>query len=114
MEEILRNGGSIKSHIPLDPSTTTNHGTFKAMVEARRWKSQALTLTGGRSSHMLMNISSISRTEKHLMFMVEKMKKEEKSLSGASTVERTRDGKSSILTRQRKLLIKDLTRTLDL
>jgi hypothetical protein len=38
---------------------------------------------------------------KHLMYMVEKMKKEDQSLSGTSMKEPTRDGRLSILTKLR-------------
>jgi len=111
-EEILRNGGSIKSHTPLDPSTTNNHGTFKAMVEARRWKSKAPTHNGSRSSDIKEN-NSLMRKEKHLMSMVDKIKKEEKLSSGADIKELTKDGELSILTKQRRLQKKALTMTSD-
>jgi hypothetical protein len=48
---------------------------------------------------MKANTSSTSRTEKQLMFTEVKMKKEEMSLFGTSTVEPTRDGRSSTPTR---------------
>jgi len=59
------------------------------MEEAKRWKSKVLTLNGGNSSSMTRkaNKSPIGITEKHSMFMEEKMKKEEKLSSGANTVD---------------------------
>ena len=42
-----------------------------------------------------------STTTNHLMFTEEKMKKVERSLSGTDTMERTRDGKLSILIKPR-------------
>jgi hypothetical protein len=43
------------------------------------------------------NTSSTSTTRRHLMSMEEKMKKQERSLSGEDTTEPIRDGESSIL-----------------
>jgi len=64
-------------------------------------KSGVPTLNGSRSSTIRMNTSSISETRRHLMYTEERMKKEERSLPGKSTMERTRGGKLSILIRPR-------------
>jgi len=53
------------------------------------------------------------RKERHLMSQVEKILKVKPFGYGANMMERIRDGKSSILTKQRRLLTKDLTRTSD-
>jgi hypothetical protein len=56
---------------------------------------------------MLMNISLTSKMEELLMFTVEKMKKEDKSLPGRSTMVTTRDGMLSILIKLKKLRLKE-------
>jgi hypothetical protein len=48
---------------------------------------------------MLMNISLTSKMEELLMFTVEKMRKEDKLLYGRNTMEPTKDGMLSILTK---------------
>jgi len=83
------------------------------MVETKEWKSQAQTPTGGRSSSMKESTSSTSKMEKHLMSQEEKMKKDNLLSFGVSMVETTRDGKSSILTKLERLLIKVLTKNSD-
>ena len=65
------------------------------LEEPTTCRSGAPTQDGSRSSSMLMNISSISKTEKHLMYMVEEMKKLDQSLFGTNMVKLTRDGRSS-------------------
>ena len=59
---------------------------------------------------MLMNTSSTGRTRNALMFMEEKMRKEEKSSHGIDTMVPIRDGRSSILMKlnqfQRKVSMK--------
>jgi hypothetical protein len=59
-----------------------------------------------------MNTSLTFKTTKLLMSMVAKMMKQEKSLSGESTTEPTRDGRSFILIRLERLQLKDSTKTL--
>jgi len=63
-------------------------------------RSGAPTQVGSRSSDMRKNTSSMPRV-RHSMFMVVKMKKQEKSLSTTDTTELTRNGQSSISTRLR-------------
>jgi hypothetical protein len=60
---------------------------------------------------MTMKCSLTSKTERHLMSMEEKMRKEDKSLSGTSMERPTRDGRSSILTKQIKNKKRDLMMT---
>jgi hypothetical protein len=51
--------------------------------------------------------SSTGPTRRYLIFTVEEMKKEERSLSGTTTENQTRDGTSSILTKLKKNNLKD-------
>jgi len=67
------------------------------MVEAKRWKFKPLTPIGGRSSSMKVNNSSTSKMEKHLMYIQEKTKKEEKLSSTTSIPIPTKNGRLSIL-----------------
>jgi len=113
MEEHLKSGTSINNLWQSDLSPTTNHGTFKVMVEAIQCKSQALTPTGGRSSDMKESNSSTGITERHLMFQVERMLKDNQFGSGVSMVEPTRDGRFSILTKHQRFQLKDLTKNTD-
>jgi len=83
------------------------------MVEAIQWKSQAPTPTGGRSSDMKESISSTGQTVRHLMFQEEKTLKDKQFGYGRSTVEPTRDGRFSILTKLQRLQRKDSTKNLD-
>jgi len=83
------------------------------MVEPLQCKSQALTPTGGRSSNMKVNTSSIGTMEKLLMFQEERILKDNQFRSGASMVELTRDGKFSILTRLKTSKRKEKWKTLD-
>jgi len=93
MAETHKNGTSIKHHGQSDPRTTTIHGTFQAMVEAKKCKSQAPTPNGGNSSDMRVNTSSIGRMERLLMFQEEKISKDKQFGSGVSMEEPTRDGR---------------------
>jgi len=56
------------------------------------------------------NTLSTSETKKHLMSMVEKMKKVEKSLSGRDTMVPIRDGRLNISTKQRRKQLQASTR----
>jgi hypothetical protein len=60
--------------------------------------SQAPTQNGSKSSNTLDNTSSISKTERHLMSTKARMLKDNKLLSGRSTMDGTRDGELPILT----------------
>jgi len=73
------------------------------MVVARRWKSKAPTLNGGRSSNTEENNSSTSRTAKLLMYQVEKMLKLNQLLLTRDTTEETRNGKLSMLIKHQLL-----------
>jgi hypothetical protein len=57
--------------------------------------------------------SRIFKTERSLMFMETEMKKEEMSLSGRDMEVPTRDGESSMLTKQERPKPRDLTETSD-
>jgi hypothetical protein len=76
-------------------------------------KSQAPTLNGGRSSNTEDRTSSTSITRRLLMSMVEKILKDKRLLSGRDTTELTRDGLLSILTKQRKKLVRDMIENTD-
>jgi hypothetical protein len=52
---------------------------------------------------MLTSTSSIGKTRNALMLMEEKMRKEDQSLFGTDTTERTNNGKSSMRRIRRKL-----------
>jgi len=107
MEETLKSGTSINNHSPSEQSITTNHGTLRTPEIPTTCKYGAPTPTGGKSSSMKVNTSSTGRTEKLLMYMEEKTKKEDQLSSGANTVEPTRDGRSSILIKLQRLQRKD-------
>jgi hypothetical protein len=83
------------------------------MEELTQCRSLAPTPTGGRSSDMRIINSSTGTTVRYLMFQVERMKKDKQSGYGRITVELTRDGKSSILTKHQRLPRKDSTRNSD-
>jgi hypothetical protein len=70
---------------------------LSATEEAARFKSTALTLTGGKSSSIEVKTSSTFRTERFLMLREAVIQKDKKFLSGTDTTEPTRDGESSIL-----------------
>ena len=78
-------------------------------------KSGAPTLDGSNYSSMSprKNNSSTGQMAKHLMSMVERMKKEDKLSFGASIMELTRDGEYFILTKLKKFNPRDLTKTSD-
>jgi hypothetical protein len=97
-EEIPKSGISITRHGPSNPSTTTNLGISKDLVDQETCKSGALTLDGGRSSLTQDNTLSISKTERFLMLQVEKIKKAKESLFGDNIKVLTKDGRLSILT----------------
>jgi hypothetical protein len=83
------------------------------MEEETQCKSQALTPTGGRSSSMKVNNSSTGQTAKYLMSQEEKILKDKPFGSGRIMVEPTRNGRSSILTKQRRSQLKDSTKNSD-
>ena len=60
-----------------------------------------------------MDTSSIGTTEKQLMSMEAKMKKEERSLFGRDTMELTKNGRLSILTKPTQFKPRVLTKILD-
>jgi hypothetical protein len=102
MEEIPKHGTSIKSHGPLRPSSTTNHGTSKAQEEPTTCRFGAPTQDGSNSSSMKVNNSSIGKMEELLMFQVAKTRKEDQLSPIRDTLEPTKNGRLSILTNQRK------------
>jgi len=115
MAEILKSGGSTKSHSLLRLSTTANHGTLFPMVDHQRCKSTAPTLTGGKSSstHQRMNNSLIGTTTRFLMSQEEKMLKDKKLSSGRTMEDLIRNGRSSILTKPRRFQVQDLIQNSD-
>jgi hypothetical protein len=70
------------------------------MVDNRTSMSQELTQDGGRSSNMKDNTSSISTTRRQSMSIKERMLKDKRLLSGRDTMDSTKDGELSILTRR--------------
>jgi hypothetical protein len=80
------------------------------MVEERVCKSQAPTLTGGRSSDMKENTSSTGRTTRYLMLITQRILKDKQFGYGRNTVKPTRDGQYSILTSNQRFQRKDSTR----
>lgn len=106
-------GTSTKPHWPSDLDWTTDHGTSRALEEPTTCRSGTPAANGSRYSSMMENTSSISRTERHLMFTVAKMRKADKSLSGTDTTEPTRDGRSHILTRLTRKKRRDWTKISD-
>ena len=62
---------------------------------------------------MNQNTSSIGATARYLMFQVERMLKDKQLSSGTSTMETTRNGKSSILTKPQRFQERDLMKNLD-
>jgi len=93
MDETANNGGLTESPRPLDPDKTTNHGTFRAMEDQGTCTFIQPTVTGGRNSSTMNNISSIPKTVEHLMLKVAKMLKALMSLFGRDMKVLTRDGK---------------------
>jgi hypothetical protein len=102
-----KSGGSINNHSPSRPRSTTNHGTFRAMVVVRRWKFKAPTHNGGRSSNTEENSSSTSRTVKLLMLKEEKMLKLNQLLLTRLITEETRNGKLSMLRMLKSLKLRE-------
>jgi hypothetical protein len=72
------------------------------MEEPRAFTWQEPTLNGGRSSPIKKNTSSIGRTANALMLKEAKMLKVEMLSFGTDTMELTRDGKSSMLTKHQR------------
>jgi hypothetical protein len=65
-------------------------------------KSGTPTVDGSKSSNMKGNTLSMSRTERHLMFLEVRIEKVKMSSSGRNITDLIRDGRSSTLTRLRK------------
>jgi hypothetical protein len=61
---------------------------------------------------MKENISSIGKTEEHLMSTVAKMKKEDQLLFGRSIMARTRNGELFMSINQRKNKLQDFIKTM--
>jgi hypothetical protein len=83
------------------------------LEELTECRSGALTLDGGKSSNLLTNNLSISKTEESLMFQVLKMKKEEQLLLIKLMAVTTKSGMSSMLIKPRQLQLRDLIKILD-
>jgi hypothetical protein len=77
------------------------------MVEHLTSKSGAPTPTGGKSSSIRTNSSSIGRIRRLLMSKVEKMKRVIKCNCGLTMDPEHKNGKYSILTRLVKLLLRE-------
>jgi hypothetical protein len=83
----------------------------KTLERALTYKSGALTLDGGNSSSTQENLSLIFRTTTFLMLAVVKMKNTETLLYGRDMEEPTRDGRSSMLTKQKRFKPRELLET---
>jgi hypothetical protein len=79
----------------------------RVLVELTTCKSGAPTLDGSRSSSMRMVNSSIGPTRRYLMSLDLKMRKVKQLESLETTEDQTRNGKFFILTRLKRLLLRD-------
>jgi hypothetical protein len=108
MEEIHKYGTSINNHSLSEPSTTTNHGISRVLVEPTTCKSGAPTQDGSKSLSTKENTFVTSRKPiDALMYSKVKMMKVRKYRYTIDTTEPTRDGRSSILTRKQRLRPRD-------
>jgi len=79
----------------------------RTLEEPTTCRSGVPTLNGGRSSSIEMNTSATFNNPRNaLTFMVERMKKEDKSLYGTSMVEPTRNGRLSMKRMLKRFKIK--------
>jgi len=83
------------------------------LEEPTTCKYGAPTQDGSRSSDMLANNSSTSKTKKHLMFRVQKMLKDKLLSFMDHTTRSTKDGELSILINPKRSQLKDSTRNSD-
>jgi len=114
MEENLRNGTSIKRAEPLGLCTERiGLGTFKELENQATCKLITPTQNGSSySSLMDQTLSSISTTIRFLMLLEEEMKKATMFKSGEETSQRLNNGNSSMLTKLKSLLPKDLIKSM--
>lgn len=110
MEENLRNGTSIKRVEPLGLCTERiGLGTFKELEDQATCKLITPTQNGSSYSSLTdQTLSSISTTIRYLMLLEEEMKKATMFKSGEETSQRLSNGNSSMLTKLKSLLPKDL------
>jgi hypothetical protein len=76
-------------------------------------KSGAPTLDGSRSSSIQMKILSTGKMAEYLMLLEERTLKDKQLLPGKDTMEPTRDGRLSILTKLSQFQRKDSMQNLD-
>jgi hypothetical protein len=87
--------------------------TSRTLERPTTCKFGAPTLTGGKSSNTKDQASLTSKTTKHLMFLVEQIKKVKPLLYMESMVRSTKDGELFILTKLIRFKRRDLTKILD-
>jgi hypothetical protein len=112
MEERLRSGISINNLWLSEQDTTTNHGISRMLEELLTCKSGALTQDGSKSSSTRTINSSTGNPLRCLMCLVPRTRKDKLFKYTVTTVERTNNGMSFILTRLMDLKLRDSTKTL--
>jgi len=107
MEETPRLGTSIKNLELLELEATTDHSIFVELESNQTCKSGTLTVVGGKSSNLTVNTSGMYGTKRYSMLLEVKMLKPKMSKSTRDIRVLTRNGRSSTLTKLRKLPQKD-------
>jgi hypothetical protein len=111
--ESPRDGTSTNNHLPLNQESTTILGRLRATENHQICGLQAPTQNGGRSSDSKDNTSSTSKTRRQLMSSRIRMLKDKRLLSGRDTMDSTKDGELSILTRRVRAQPRVTTKTSD-
>jgi hypothetical protein len=92
MAELLKSGTSISHQRQSEVDTRTTLSTSKAMEDQTTLLWQALTLTGGSFSSLMVSTLSILRTKRLLMLKEDKIKKVKQFGHGEDITVWTRDG----------------------
>jgi hypothetical protein len=98
--EIPKSGISINNLSLSEQDTTTNLGISRALERQTASKSGAPIQAGGKFSDIKENNLLISKTKRYLMLVEIRILKVKQSLSTTATMEPTKDGRSSTLTKQ--------------
>jgi len=112
-EEELKFGTSTNSQRPSEPDTTINPGTSRVQAEPTTCKSGQPTQDGSKFSNMRATNSSIQPTTRHFQLLEPRMMRDKQLLSMETKRELTKSGKSSMLTRLKRLGLRVSTRNSD-
>lgn len=109
----LKFGTSIKSQRQSRIRSTTNHSTFRMLVNHKTCKSGRPTVTGSNNSDSSEWTSWALRATRYLMYKLTEMLKDKTFSLGPDMMDWIRDGRFCILTRRRKNQPRELIKTLD-